>query len=111
MNIFCRRIPAVFLSFAFVFSIGGSTVFGKGNFNLKEIKKEIKVRIFDNKEIKVRIFDNAKNTLTDKETDEYGSGMDIFLSVIIQISPNCFGKTAPRDFATKIYVLHEPRFY
>ena len=97
MNIFCKRISAVFLSFAFVFSIGGSTVFGKGNFNLKEIK--------------VRIFDNAKNTLTDKETDEYGSGMDIFLSVIIQISPNCFGKTAPRDFATKIYVLHEPKFH
>jgi len=69
MSIFCRRIPAVFLSFAFVFSIGGITVFSKGNFNLKEIK--------------VRIFDNAKNTLTDKETDEYGSGMDIFLSVLI----------------------------
>jgi len=69
MNIFCRRAAAVVLSFAFVFSIGGIAVSGKGNFSLKDIK--------------VRIFDNTKNVLTDKETDDYGLGMDIFLSVLI----------------------------
>jgi hypothetical protein len=69
MSIFCRYILAVFWSFAFVFLIGGIIVFGKGNFNIKEIK--------------VRIFDNAKNTLTDKKTNEYGNGMDIFLSALV----------------------------
>lgn len=69
MNIFRRRITAIVLSFAFVFSVGGIAVFGKGNFTLKDIK--------------IRIFDNAKNTVTDKETDDYGSGMDIFLSVLV----------------------------
>ena len=66
---FCKRIFAVVLSLAFVFSIGGIVVSGKGNFNLKEIK--------------IRIFDNTKNILIDKEIDDYGSGMDIFLSVLI----------------------------
>ena len=69
MNIVCKRIFALAVSFAFVFSIAGIVVFGKGNFNLKEIK--------------VRIFDNTKNILTDKETDDYGLGMDIFLSVLV----------------------------
>ena len=69
MSIFCKRIFATVFSFAFFFSIGGIAVSGKGNFNLKEIK--------------VRIFDNTKNILTDKKTDDYGSGMDIFLSVLI----------------------------
>lgn len=69
MSIFSRRITAIFLSLSFVFSVGAISVFGKGNFNLKEIK--------------VRIFDNAKNVLTDKEIDPYGNGMDIFLSVLI----------------------------
>lgn len=52
-----------------MFSIGGIVVSGKGNFNLKEIK--------------TRIFDNTKNILIDKEIDDYGSGMDIFLSALI----------------------------
>ena len=69
MSVLRRRITAVVLSFAFAFSIGDAAVFAKGNFNLKEIK--------------VRIFDNTKNTLTDKEIDDYGMGMDIFLSVLV----------------------------
>jgi hypothetical protein len=69
MNIFYRRAAVVFLTSACVFSIGGVIVFGKGNFTLKDIK--------------VRVFDNAKNTVTDKETNGYGNGMDIFLSVLI----------------------------
>lgn len=69
MSGFCKRIFAVVLSLAFVFAFGGIVVFGKGNFNLKEIK--------------VRIFDNTKNILIDREIDDYGSGMDIFLSVLI----------------------------
>ncbi len=74
MSIFCRRVPAVFLSYAFVFSIGVIVVFGEGNFNIKEIK--------------VRIFDNAKNTLTDKKTNEYGNGMNIFLTVLVSQDTN-----------------------
>jgi hypothetical protein len=69
MNIFNKPISAVVMSFILVFSFGNIAVFGKGNFNIKEIK--------------VRIFDNTKNILTDKETDEYGNGMDIFLSILL----------------------------
>lgn len=69
MSDFCKRIFATVLSLVFVFSISGIVVSGKGNYNLKEIK--------------IRIFDNTKNTLIDREIDDYGSGMDIFLSVLI----------------------------
>ena len=69
MSIFRKRIAAAVLSFAFIFGIGDVAVFVKGNFTLKDIK--------------VRIFDNTKNILIDKETDDYGLGMDIFLSVLI----------------------------
>lgn len=69
MNRFGSRTLAVFLSFAFVFSIGAAAASGKGNFNLKQIK--------------IRIFDNEKNVLVDKQTNGYGNGMDIFLSVLI----------------------------
>jgi len=69
MNNFCKLIPAVVLGFAFTIFIGSVNVSGKGNFAIKDIK--------------VRIFDNEKNILTDKETNGYGNGMDIFLSVLI----------------------------
>ena len=69
MNIFYGRAAAIVLSFVLVFGVGSVAVFGKGNFILKDVK--------------VRIFDNTKNVVTDKETDDYGMGMDIFLSVLI----------------------------
>jgi len=69
MSNFYKRALAFILTFAFTFFVGSVYVSSEGNFSIKDIK--------------VRIFDNEKNVLTDKETNGYGNGMDIFLSVLI----------------------------